>query len=103
MQIAKRLYSLAQEQNDPALMIGAYHALAVDDSTIWAISRPRDNTRCGLFRSGARASVQSPFEEVDAPAVACLSLEAILQWHFGEIPSCHATMAEAISLGERAQ
>ena len=28
MQIAKRVYSLAQEQNDPALMIGAYQALA---------------------------------------------------------------------------
>ena len=29
MQIAKRVYSLAQEQNDSALMIGAYRALAV--------------------------------------------------------------------------
>ena len=29
MQIAKRIYSLAQEQNDSALMIGAYRALAV--------------------------------------------------------------------------
>ena len=28
MQIAKRVYSLAQEQNDAALMIGAYNALA---------------------------------------------------------------------------
>ena len=28
MQIAKRVYSLAQEQNDSALMIGAYRALA---------------------------------------------------------------------------
>ena len=28
MQIAKRVYSLAQKQNDPALMIGAYSALA---------------------------------------------------------------------------
>src|SRR5262249_25946036 len=29
VQIAKRVYSLAQEQGDPALMLGAYHALAV--------------------------------------------------------------------------
>jgi hypothetical protein len=28
MQIAERLYSLAKEQDDPALMIGAYRALA---------------------------------------------------------------------------
>jgi hypothetical protein len=29
MQIARRVYSLAQEQNDSALMIGAYRVLAV--------------------------------------------------------------------------
>ena len=28
MQIAKRVYSLAQDQNDSALMVGAYRALA---------------------------------------------------------------------------
>ena len=28
MQVAERVYSLAQEQDDPALMIGAYNALA---------------------------------------------------------------------------
>jgi uncharacterized membrane protein len=29
MQVAKRVYSLAETQNDSALMIGAYRALAV--------------------------------------------------------------------------
>ena len=53
MQIAERVYSLAQEQDDPALMIGAY-ALWQPRSTFWAISSPRDNTRCVVFRSGAR-------------------------------------------------
>ena len=38
MQIAKRVYSLAQEQNDSALMIGAYRALAV---TLYFIGRFR--------------------------------------------------------------
>jgi hypothetical protein len=44
LQIAKRVYSLAQEQNNSALMIEAYRALA---GTLynWAISRPRDNTQ----------------------------------------------------------
>ena len=53
MQIAERVYSLAQEQNDAALMIGAY-ALWQPRSTFWVISSPRDNTRCVVFRSGAR-------------------------------------------------
>ena len=32
--------------------------------------------------------------------MACLSNEALLEWHFGEITSCHATMAEAIALAK---
>jgi predicted ATPase len=51
-----------------------------------------------IWRSGA---VQFSLEEVDAQPVACLSHEALLQWHFGEIPSCHATIAEAISLAQK--
>ena len=47
-----------------------------------------------IWRSG---SVLSPIEELDAPAVLCLCYEAVLEWHAGEIASCHATMAEAIS------
>jgi hypothetical protein len=53
MQIAERVYSLAQEQNDPGLMLGAYSACHAR-SSIWVISSPRDNTRCVVFRSGAR-------------------------------------------------
>ena len=50
-----------------------------------------------IWRSGC---VQSPVEEVTAPAVTCLCYEALCEWHFGEIASCHATMAEAISLAK---
>ena len=64
------------------------------------ISRPRGNTRCVVFRSGAPEAVQSPVEEVDAPVVTCLCLQALLRWHLGEIASCRATMAEAISLAK---
>ena len=46
------------------------------------------------------AGVQSPVEEVNAPAVTCLCYEALSEWHFGEIASCQATMAEAISLAK---
>ena len=50
-----------------------------------------------IWRSGG---VQSSVEEVDAPAVGCLSYEALSEWHLGEIASCQATMAEAISLAK---
>ena len=99
MQIAKRIYSLAQEQNDPALMIGAYRALAGTLYFLGDFEAARQYAKQGvqIWRSGG---IQSQVEEVDAPAVACLFFEALCEWHFGEIASCQATMAEAISLAK---
>ena len=42
----------------------------------------------------------SPVEEPIAPAVSCIYYEAQIEWHFGEIDSCQATMVEAISLAK---
>jgi hypothetical protein len=50
-----------------------------------------------IWRSG---SVQSPVEEVTAPAVSCLCDEALFEWLFGEIVSSQATMAAAILLAK---
>ena len=97
MQIAKRVYSLAQDQNDSALMIGAYRAFACTLYFSGDFETARQYAMRGvqIWRS---EGVQSPVEEVTAPAVTCLCYQAMLQWHFREIPSCRATMAEAISL-----
>jgi predicted ATPase len=97
MQIAERIYSLAQEQNDSALIIGAYRALAVTLYFLADFETARQNALRGvqLWRSGG---VQSHAEFLDASAVVCLCYEALSKWHFGEIDSCQATMAEAISL-----
>ena len=99
MPLAKRLYSLAQEQNDSTLMIGACTAVGGAHYYLGDFETARQYTTRALqiWRSGG---VRSPFQEVDAQPVACLSHEALLEWHFGEITSCHATMAEAISLAK---
>jgi hypothetical protein len=99
MQIAKRVYSLAQDQNDSALMMGAYRALAVTLYYLGDFESAQQYAMQGIqiWRSG---SVQSPVEEITAPAVSCLIFEALSEWHFGEIASCQATMAEAISLAK---
>jgi predicted ATPase len=100
MQIAERIYSLAQEQNDSALMMGAYRALA----TTFYFSGDFEATRryalraLQIWRSGG---VESAVEEVAAPAVACLCYQALSEWHFGEIASSEATMSEAISLAKK--
>jgi len=99
MQIAERVYSLAQEQNDAALMIGAYRALA---STLhflgdFEASRQYAMHAVRIWRSG---SVQSYAEEYYTPAVSCLVYVAMSEWHLGEIASCQANMDEAISLAK---
>jgi hypothetical protein len=99
MQIAERVYSLAKEHNDSALMIGAHRALAVTLYFLGDFKSARQHAMCGvqIWRSGG---VQSPVEELHAPAVSCLCFQALSEWHSGETGFCHAIMAEAISLAK---
>jgi serine/threonine protein kinase/tetratricopeptide (TPR) repeat protein len=99
LQIAERAYALAQQQNDAALMIGAYRALA---STLYFLgdfesARQYASHGVKIWRSGTG---QSSVEEYYTPAVGCLVYLAMSEWHLGEIASCQANMAEAISLAK---
>ena len=97
MQIAKRVYSLALEQNDSALMIGAYRALAAPlyFSGDFETSRQYAMRGVQIWRLGG---VQSSVEEVMSPAVVCMCFGALSQWHFGEIASSQAALAGGLSL-----
>jgi hypothetical protein len=97
MQIAERVYSLAREQNESALMIGAYRALAPTLYFSGDFEAARQHAMRGIeiWRSGG---IQSPVEEVGASSVGCLCYEAASEWHLGEIVSCQAAITEAISL-----
>jgi hypothetical protein len=99
MQIAKRVYSLAVDQNDPALMIGARTALAVPTYFMGDFESARQHAMSGvrIWRSGI---VQPSVEGIDAPIVTCLLYVALAKWHAQEIASCHATMKQAISLAK---
>jgi predicted ATPase len=99
MQIAKRVYSLVQERNDAGLMIGACQALACTLCFLGDFETAQRYAMRGvqIWRSGG---LQPPVEEVSAPAVNCLWINALSEWHFGEIAACKATMAEAIALAK---
>jgi hypothetical protein len=99
MRIAERAYSLAQEQNDPALIMGANRALACTFYFFGNFDTARKYAISGveIFRLGG---LQSPIQESNAPAVSCLCFKALTEWHFGEIVSCQTSMAEAISLAK---
>ena len=100
MQIAKRINSLAQTQNDAALMLGASRALACTNYFLGDFDATRQFALRGLqiWHSG---DVNSQVQELDPPAVACLTDKAQSEWHLGEIASCQATMAEAIALAQK--
>jgi tetratricopeptide (TPR) repeat protein len=99
MQIAKRVYSLAQDQNDSALMIGGHRALAVTLYHLGDFESARQYAMQAvqIWRSGG---VQSPVEEITAPAVTCLVYEALSAWHLEGIASCQTSTAKAISLAK---
>jgi hypothetical protein len=99
MQVAERLHSLAQEQNDASLIIGSCRALAITLYYFGDFESARQYARRGVqaWRAG---DVQTHAEEYAAPIVDCLCGEAMCEWHFGEIASCHVLRDEAISLAK---
>ena len=99
MQIAKRVFSLAQEHHDSAITIGAYRALACTQHFLGNFETALEYAMRGIevWRSGG---VQFPVEEVMSPAVICMCFAALSQWHFGEIASGRAALAEGISLAK---
>jgi tetratricopeptide (TPR) repeat protein len=99
IQIAERGYSLAQEQNDAALNIGACGSLAANLFFLGDFESARRYARHGvqIWRSGG---VKFPPEDLDSPVVGCLCHVALSEWHLGEIASGKANVEEAISLAK---
>ncbi|MBV8353294.1 MAG: protein kinase [Verrucomicrobia bacterium] len=100
LRIAKRVYSLAREQNDSALLIKAYMALAATLYFSGDFQSARQNALQGV-QMWCSGGVQYSVEEVDAPAIGCLCTKALIEWLFDEIPFCQTTMAEAIALAKK--
>ena len=99
MHIAKRIYSVALQENDAALMIAAYRALAA--TLYWSgdfeLARQYAMRALEIWHAG---DVPSQVEQVTAPAIACLYYRAVSEWHLGETASSKVNMAEAISLAK---
>jgi hypothetical protein len=113
IRIAQRVYLLAQEQDDAALMIGAYNALAGTlyfmgdfESAHQYAMRGAQSWRLESVQSDKRAAKLLPVltqavdgvQEVGASAVSVLCYEAQAKWHLGEIASSQTAVAGAISL-----
>jgi len=99
MQIAERVYSLAQEQDDPTLMVGACNILSCTLFYLGDFESARQYARRGVQIWRSRG-VQSYAEDLQTPVVGCLCYWAISEWNLEEIASCQAMMDEAISLAK---
>jgi tetratricopeptide (TPR) repeat protein len=99
MQIAQRVQSLAKEQHDPALMIEACRALAVTlyHSGDFETAQQYAIRAVQIWRSG---NVPSHMEGPQTPVVVCLCYLTGSKMALGEVASCQATIAEAISLAK---
>jgi predicted ATPase len=100
MEMAKRIYALAEEQDDSAPMLAA---CAVITATLYS-SGDFESSRQYAMRGvqiwrleGAQSRIEDIYY---SPAVVCLCYEAVSQWHLGDIASSQATIAEAISLAK---
>ena len=83
LEIAKRVYSLTQKQNDPALMIAGYSALAATHCYLgddFETARQYALRGVEIWRSGR---VQTLIEEMMASPVVCLIYEALSEWYLG--------------------
>jgi serine/threonine protein kinase len=99
MQIAERVRLLAQEQNDAALTIEAYRALACTLYFLGNFETARQYAMRAvqIWRSG---NVPSYAEDFHSPVVGSLIYRAMCEWHLGQIASAQATIAEGISLAK---
>ena len=99
MQVARRVYTLAQGQHDVALMIEAYNGLAITlfFSGDFESARQWTMHAIEIWRLGGARSYAV---ELHSSVVTCLCYKAASDWYFGEIASAQATIAEAISIAK---
>jgi predicted ATPase len=99
LKVAKRIYALARQQNEPALMIGGYMALSC---TLCFLGDFRTSGKYAVrgVRLWHSRGVQSPVEEVDVAAVSLLCYQGQSEWHRGDIASSQTTLAEATALAK---
>jgi hypothetical protein len=100
LQIAERIYSLAQKQGDPAVLMGAYSVLAMTHYYLgddFDVARQYAVSGVQIWRSDG---VQTLPEESVASSVNCLFYKAVCEWLLGEIALYRVTKAETISLAK---
>jgi tetratricopeptide (TPR) repeat protein len=101
LQIAERVHVMAQEQDDPALLLRAYNLLAGTLYYVGDIGTAHQYVMRSvqIWRSG-RVAPEAGSGELESGTVVSIGMAAICEWHLGRISSSQALMDEAISLAK---
>jgi adenylate cyclase len=102
LRLAKRIHTLAREESDPTIMIGAYRDLAITLYYLGNFTTARKHAISGVqvWRSAGLPLRMDPVKfPLGHPLVACLNYEALSSWH-QQTGSYRAIMTEAIDLAE---
>lgn len=79
---AEEILSLAEEQDDPAMLIGAYRSLSDVTYFMGNFRLAKQYAEQGIALWDAGASI-SNVDEVSAPVVTCLCFDALALWQLG--------------------
>ena len=97
---AERVYAFVQKQNDPALLIGGYMAMAAILYCLGDLGAGRHMHKASYSDLALWSSRICTRRSGRPRSFTCLCYEAIFQWNFGDITSCHKALAEAISVAK---
>jgi predicted ATPase len=101
LQIAERVHAMAQEQDDPALLLRAYNLLAGTFYYLGDIGGAHQYVMRGvsIWRSG-HVRPEASAGDLESGTVVCIGMAAICEWHFDHTASSQALINEAISLAK---
>jgi DNA-binding winged helix-turn-helix (wHTH) protein/predicted ATPase len=102
LELAKQLLTLAQGQQDPLLLIEAYHALGENLSILGELVSARTYLEQGiaLYDPQQRSSLGSGPVSHQAAVVSCLRWAALALWPLGYPDQAFERISEALSLAQ---
>jgi predicted ATPase len=100
LELADRLYSLAEGAKDPARLLQAHMALAVTSFSLGDLAATREHSEQGVALYDPRRHINHCDLYGQDPKVACLAFGAVSLWQLGYPDQARERSLEAVSLGQ---
>jgi tetratricopeptide (TPR) repeat protein len=97
-ELAKEVYHLTQDLHDLALTVGAYRALSTSAYFRGTFEPAQKYAQQGIDLWYSQEEIPTEVEEVTAPIVTCLAIEAMVRWQRGFPEQARAQVHKAVSV-----